>query len=167
MNRVKRLWCKSCNDWTLFDVKNTNIDSNDIGTEPICQKYCIFCGTNFIDYSLSEISEEKLIEQRKRYCEQKSAEFRQMMGMVEAMSENPRIDFSELNHNSDILETDAGLEAIRAEEKRNIAEQKSISKQIINNFRNIGRNDPCNCGSGKKYKNCHLKEINQLKEKYE
>ena len=22
----------------------------------------------------------------------------------------------------------------------------------------IGRNDPCHCGSGKKYKHCHLKE---------
>lgn len=24
----------------------------------------------------------------------------------------------------------------------------------------IGRNDPCHCGSGKKYKNCHLKKDN-------
>jgi preprotein translocase subunit SecA len=23
----------------------------------------------------------------------------------------------------------------------------------------IGRNDPCPCGSGKKYKNCHGKEV--------
>ena len=22
--------------------------------------------------------------------------------------------------------------------------------------KNVGRNDPCHCGSGKKYKNCHL-----------
>jgi uncharacterized protein YecA (UPF0149 family) len=22
----------------------------------------------------------------------------------------------------------------------------------------IGRNDPCHCGSGKKYKNCHMKQ---------
>jgi len=25
-------------------------------------------------------------------------------------------------------------------------------------IRNLGRNDPCWCGSGKKYKNCHLRE---------
>jgi uncharacterized protein YecA (UPF0149 family) len=24
--------------------------------------------------------------------------------------------------------------------------------------RNLGRNDPCWCGSGRKYKNCHLRE---------
>jgi uncharacterized protein YecA (UPF0149 family) len=27
-------------------------------------------------------------------------------------------------------------------------------------FRNIGRNDKCPCGSGKKYKNCHKKSTN-------
>ena len=29
--------------------------------------------------------------------------------------------------------------------------------------RRIGRNDPCPCGSGKKYKNCCLKKENALK----
>jgi uncharacterized protein YecA (UPF0149 family) len=26
----------------------------------------------------------------------------------------------------------------------------------------IGRNDPCHCGSGKKYKNCHMKDDQAL-----
>lgn len=25
-------------------------------------------------------------------------------------------------------------------------------------MKNLGRNEPCHCGSGKKYKNCHLQE---------
>jgi hypothetical protein len=29
------------------------------------------------------------------------------------------------------------------------------SKTVLN--KNIGRNDPCWCGSGKKYKHCHLR----------
>jgi preprotein translocase subunit SecA len=35
-------------------------------------------------------------------------------------------------------------------------EQKSVVKQapIVNKNKNIGRNDPCPCGSGKKYKKC-------------
>ena len=28
----------------------------------------------------------------------------------------------------------------------------------------VGRNDPCSCGSGKKYKNCHLKTENSALE---
>jgi preprotein translocase subunit SecA len=28
------------------------------------------------------------------------------------------------------------------------------NKQVINNDK-VGRNDPCPCGSGKKYKKCH------------
>ncbi len=32
---------------------------------------------------------------------------------------------------------------------------KSQSKMPIRNIEKVGRNDPCPCGSGKKYKNCH------------
>ena len=32
-----------------------------------------------------------------------------------------------------------------------------MNKTIVNNGPKIGRNDPCPCGSGKKYKNCHGK----------
>ena len=30
-----------------------------------------------------------------------------------------------------------------------------INKTIVNEHPKIGRNEPCWCGSGKKYKNCH------------
>ncbi len=33
-------------------------------------------------------------------------------------------------------------------------EKKDISKQISKN-KKIGRNEPCFCGSGKKFKHCH------------
>ncbi len=34
-------------------------------------------------------------------------------------------------------------------------------------FKNIGRNDPCPCGSGKKYKHCHLgREAEVIEERY-
>ena len=54
---------------------------------------------------------------------------------------------------------------LRAEVRQNI-ERKEVAKPIINNKdektlkggthkkEKIGRNDPCPCGSGKKYKNC-------------
>ena len=28
---------------------------------------------------------------------------------------------------------------------------------LVQNYRHVGRNDPCPCGSGKKYKACHGK----------
>lgn len=32
---------------------------------------------------------------------------------------------------------------------------KTSDKKNINPYKNVGRNDPCPCGSGKKFKNCH------------
>ena len=37
----------------------------------------------------------------------------------------------------------------------------SLRKSVVTSPRatiEVGRNDPCPCGSGEKYKNCHLKE---------
>ncbi len=31
-----------------------------------------------------------------------------------------------------------------------------MSKENTDRLRLLGRNDPCSCGSGKKYKKCHL-----------
>ena len=42
------------------------------------------------------------------------------------------------------MQTNAGGEAKKVEPIRNIGQK-------------VGRNDPCPCGSGKKYKNCHMK----------
>ena len=33
-------------------------------------------------------------------------------------------------------------------------QERKIQKTVVNTERKIGRNDPCPCGSGKKYKNC-------------
>ena len=42
------------------------------------------------------------------------------------------------------MQTNTGGEAKKAEPIRNRGAK-------------VGRNDPCPCGSGKKYKNCHMK----------
>ena len=39
----------------------------------------------------------------------------------------------------------------------NDGDRKPTVKQIVNDERKVGRNDPCPCGSGKKYKKCHGK----------
>ncbi len=37
------------------------------------------------------------------------------------------------------------------------AEQEEVQPQKPQQVKKVGRNDPCPCGSGKKYKNCHGK----------
>jgi preprotein translocase subunit SecA len=38
-------------------------------------------------------------------------------------------------------------------------DDKSLKKEPVRNDNKVGRNDPCPCGSGKKYKNCHGREV--------
>lgn len=44
--------------------------------------------------------------------------------------------------------------------KEDRPQERKIQKTVVNTEKKIGRNDPCPCGSGKKYKNCHGKEQN-------
>ena len=38
----------------------------------------------------------------------------------------------------------------------NISEKEGgMNKTVVNEGPKVGRNDPCPCGSGKKYKNCY------------
>ena len=55
--------------------------------------------------------------------------------------------------------TGAGLEdtAINLADGNISEKEGGMNKTIVNNGPKIGRNDPCPCGSGKKYKNCHGK----------
>ena len=39
-------------------------------------------------------------------------------------------------------------------------QERKIQKTVVNTERKIGRNDPCPCGSGKKYKNCCMLKSN-------
>ena len=35
-----------------------------------------------------------------------------------------------------------------------VNKEQPVQTTVVNNDPKIGRNDPCSCGSGKKYKNC-------------
>ena len=67
------------------------------------------------------------------------------------------------------IETDAARFAMKAEIRNNLEreevvkgqavnpqeEGEQVSKKPVRRAVNVGRNDPCTCGSGKKYKHCH------------
>ena len=53
------------------------------------------------------------------------------------------------------------LRQLQAENEKQMKEKRSLEKEakqktpVKRNAPKISRNDPCPCGSGKKYKNCH------------
>ena len=51
----------------------------------------------------------------------------------------------------------AAADGVRAQEQTNAGDGKKI-EPIRNKVDKVGRNDPCPCGSGKKYKNCHMRQ---------
>jgi preprotein translocase subunit SecA len=53
----------------------------------------------------------------------------------------------------------ASGDGIRGEQQQAIANSQGekVTEPIRNRGQRVGRNDPCPCGSGKKYKNCHMR----------
>jgi preprotein translocase subunit SecA len=49
---------------------------------------------------------------------------------------------------------------IQGEEVDEVEAQEEPVVQRIVELPQVGRNDPCPCGSGEKYKNCHMKQGN-------
>ena len=47
-----------------------------------------------------------------------------------------------------------GKELTKEEREAKAKGKLQVQKTIVNNSPKVGRNDPCPCGSGKKYKNC-------------
>ena len=51
---------------------------------------------------------------------------------------------------SDLITVLLNLEVVKKTE-----EEKKINKENISTIKKVGRNQPCPCNSGKKYKHCH------------
>ena len=56
-----------------------------------------------------------------------------------------------------------------AEKRENIPmstnrDEESVSKTVVRRGEKIGRNDPCPCGSGLKYKKCHSSFDDKIEE---
>lgn len=63
--------------------------------------------------------------------------------------------FNMLDAKADYLYSLPQWDAIFSTEKRSEIRRKYQSSKTVRNEIKIGRNDPCPCGSGKKYKKCH------------
>ena len=144
MEEKHRLWCSSCRDWKVFTV--------------LASAKCDICGTDHVPVKISSIPVEKVEEQRKRYTEFSK---RKMVSWL----------FSLFSSEQGIIESSAGilqekrlLKKKREEEREKMRELLKKKKEFENQTREVGRNQFCICGSGKKFKNCCQKEPRYLKE---
>lgn len=64
----------------------------------------------------------------------------------------------EIRREETVKITKAALENIRELDGDPIGTTQGMNRTVVNNEPKVGRNDPCPCGSGKKYKNCCGKE---------
>lgn len=58
---------------------------------------------------------------------------------------------------SDVLEETANQQRMASQSSTQTSAQASVKPEPYRAEKRVGRNDPCPCGSGKKYKNCHGK----------
>jgi uncharacterized protein YecA (UPF0149 family) len=151
-----RTWCTTCQDWELFEFDWFEHDIDD--NEKICRtcENPLESGTK-----IGDIPKEKLAEQRLRYKNYKKRQFQQTMnifGMLGMGSNGMFNDFPQ----TDIIENDAGQEAIDAERRKLEQEEKQRRKEEVAKYHGLGRNEPCRCGSGNKYKKCCLGRVQLL-----
>ena len=142
-----RQWCKSCQDWTIHSRELMETKSK-------CS-----CGKEFEPYYLNEIPEHKLQEQRARRREYNRRQF----GMINAYMSMLALGGNSGYGGGDIVEADAGQKEIDAEANRKREAERKRRKDMVEEYRGLGRNEPCKCGSGLKYKKCHYQEIQSYK----
>lgn len=152
---IYRTWCTTCNDWTWHQKPFSNIGEKE---EDKKDWLCDECGTEISNITLGEIPKEKILEQRARYKEHKSWEFKKTMSAFMSIANGGTPGYS---YEDIIIENDAGQKRIDEEEKHLRDEaykkKKEEERQYNEKFKGISRNELCRCGSGKKFKKCCIK----------
>jgi len=144
-NILKRTWCKCCQDYTLFAETASK------------QAICKTCETHYEEYTLESVPSNKVTEQRARYAEYKRQEFQEIMAMLQSGGNLANY------MPSNIVEDDAGQNAIDAALRAEAEAKRAAELEYKSRFRGLGRNDKCQCGSGKKYKKCCLPLVEQIR----
>lgn len=137
-----RTYCKTCEDFTIHNWKDKETLT--------CDK----CDSVNDGYIVSEVKPELIQQQRLRYKEQNRRKITNMLSYVTSMGNGIGVQAD------NIIECDAGQKQIdEAEQEKRKLEREKLLQEIQfyqDNFKLLGRNDKCSCGSGKKYKQCHL-----------
>ena len=105
-------------------------------------------GFEMFDAMNSEIAEETVT-----YCYNVSVQTESKRHQVVEIGEEKKSEF-----------VDEGIEQMEAQsgngpqKNMNVPDRDDKPETVRRDHPKIGRNDPCWCGSGKKYKNCHMKQ---------
>ena len=95
-----------------------------------------------VDYEEAKEAEAKLPKRVR--CEQ----------ATQAQARSSYNPYAKLQHHRDAYRESAQRQAAAS------VNRPAPAQQPVKGVPKIGRNDPCPCGSGKKYKNCHGKNMN-------
>jgi len=107
-------------------------------------------GFAMFDAMNSEIAEETV-----KYCFNVTMETGSRRRQVVEIGEERKSEF----YDEELEEMERAAEAGGGPSKNmNVPDRESHQETVRRDHPKIGRNDPCWCGSGKKYKNCHMKQ---------
>ena len=86
-----------------------------------------------------------------------------MRGQIHLQTEQSNVREAMPERQSDYSKYRTSRDELPGDEQRRVASQRQGEQQAPQPVRNtgprVGRNDPCPCGSGKKFKNCHGREL--------
>ena len=168
----RRTWCTTCQEFELFEShltsETTVLDAEGKEIKKVSKTLCDTCGNEYVPYALSEVPEEKIMEQRARYKKMKKEEFIKMLSAYQDMSKSNILadmmrEVSDKSVGFTVREDDAGQEAIYAAEKAAREAQQLADIAFKEIYRGAQRNDKCRCGSGNKYKKCCLPKVNAIR----
>jgi preprotein translocase subunit SecA len=144
------------------------LDAEGKEIKKLSKTSCDTCGNEYVPYSLSEVPEEKILEQRERYRQMKKTEFIKMLSAYQDMSKSNILadmmrEVSDRPVGYTVKEDDAGQEAIDTAERAAREAKKLADIEFKEQYRGAQRNDKCRCGSGNKYKKCCLPKVDSIR----
>jgi uncharacterized protein YecA (UPF0149 family) len=144
------------------------LDAEGKEIKKLSKTSCDTCGNEYVPYSLSEVPEEKILEQRERYRQMKKTEFIKMLSAYQDMSKSNILadmfrEVSDRPVGYTVKEDDAGQEAIDTAERADREAKRREEIEFKEQYRGAQRNDKCRCGSENKYKKCCLPKVNSIR----
>ena len=168
----KRTWCTTCQEFETFASHLTNettvLDAAGKEIKKLSKTSCDTCGNEYVPYSLSEVPEEKIQEQRARYKKMNREKFIKMLSAYQDMSKSNILadmmrEVSDRPVGFTVNEDDAGQIAIDEAEKAQREAMRQAEQEFKGKYHGAQRNDKCRCDSGLKYKKCCLPKVNAIR----
>ena len=141
-----RTYCKSCEEFKIHDQVQS------LGED--LKLSCSTCNTIGTPYKWEDLDYDKIQDQRIRYKRSQTQAIGRTMNTF--LSFGMAMELDELR----LVEDDAGQkdidEQLKQDRLKAIEERRVEVEHFNETYKPLGRNDKCACGSGKKYKQCHL-----------